>query len=334
MRILFYSTQRYEQPYLERMNDNEYDVVFTNQRLDFDTVYLSRGFDVISIFANDNASAAILNILYSNKVRHIAIRESGYDNVDLEEAKRLKIAVANVPANSPHAVAEHTIALLLALNRKLILSDRQMHSRNFLSDDLVGFDLHGKKVGIIGAGKIGAKLIEILHGFGCTLLVNDINENTSLQKRYGFTYAGLAAICEHSDIISIHTPLVPQTRHIINKNLIETMREGTVLINTSRGACVKTADVIVALESGKLAAYGADVYENEQGVFFQDLSGKDLNDPMLDKLLSFPNVLLTPHQAFATKEALNSIAATTFQNITRWKMDEPSENELFRLEYF
>lgn len=312
------------------MNDNDYDIVFTNKRLDLDTVGLSKGFDAISIFANDDASATILNELYNNKVYHIAIRESGYDNVDLEEAERLQIAVANVPSHFPYAVAEYTVALMLALNRKLILSDRQMHSRNFLSDSLVGFDLHGKTVGIIGLGKIGAKLVEILHGFGCTLLVNDISENIGLQEKFNFRYASLPEICSYADIISLHTPLVPQTRHIINKALIATMKEGVTLINTSRGACVKTVDLIEALESGKLGAYGADVYENEQGLFFHDFSDKIFEDPLLDKLLSFSNVLLTPHQAFATKETLNSMAATTFQNITRWKMDEPSENELFK----
>jgi D-lactate dehydrogenase len=238
------------------------------------------------------------------------------------------MAVACVPLHAVNAVAEHAIALLLALSRKLIISDRSVRNLNFLPDEPVGFDLYGKTIGIIGVGKIGTRIAQILHGFGCNLLGFDINPNVALQQQMGMRYADLSAICSQSDVISINTPLLPQTRYIINKKLIDTMKPGVILINTSRGACVNTEDIIEALASGHIGAYGADVYENEKNVFLKDQIDKDFQDTLLNKLLSFSNVLITPHLAFATREALHSSAATTFHIIDRWKMDNTADQEL------
>jgi len=328
MKILFYSTKDFEQPYLETANDRQEDVVFIKDALSLQTADKAKGFGVISIFTGDDASSAVLEALYKNSVKFIAIRAAGYDNVDIKKAMELGIVIANVPEYSPYAIAEHAVALILALNRKIITADKQVHNQNFTTGNLVGFDLHGKTVGIIGAGKIGSIFIKIMHGFGCRLLAYDIQENKELKKEYGLEYVDLHALCREANIISIHTCLTPQTKYLLNRKLIALMQRGVMLINTSRGGCVNTADVIEGLENGQIGFYGTDVYENERGIFFYNYSGKELKDEMLKKLLTLTNVLITPHQAFATQEALTNIAATTFHNIDCWKKNQRAKNEL------
>lgn len=328
MKILFYSTKDFEQPYFEAANGKKKDVVFIKEALSLLTADKANGFDTVSIFTGDDASYHVLEALYKNGVRFIAIRAAGYDNVDIEKANELGIAVANVPEYSPYAVAEHAIALVLALNRKIITADRQVHNLNFSTSNLVGFDLHGKTAGIIGVGRIGSVFVKIMHGFGCRLLGYDIQENQKLKEMYGLEYVDLPALCREAHIVSIHTCLTPQTKYMLNKKLIGLMQRGVMLINTSRGACVNRADVIAGLETGHIGYYGEDVYENERGVFFHDYSGKEIKDDMLKKLLAMPNVLITPHQAFATEEALTNIAYTTFYNIDCWKKNQPFKNEL------
>jgi len=328
MKTLFYSTKDYEQSFLDASNANKRESVFTSERLSLQTVKLAEGFDAISIFTGDDASAPVLKALFDIGIRFIAIRAAGYDNVDIEQAKELGIFVANVPEYSPYAIAEHAVALILTLNRKLILANKQVHEHNFTTGNLIGFDLHGKTVGIIGVGKIGSIFAKIMHGFGCRILAYDIYENKEAKEKYNLEYVDLPALCREANIISMHTCLTPGTRHMMNKKLIGLMRRGVMIINTSRGACVNTEDIISSLENGHIGYYGADVYENEAGLFFYDHSGKDLKDEMLAKLLAKPNVLITPHQAFATEDALTNIATTTFENIDSWDKGERSHNEL------
>lgn len=328
MKIIFYSVKEYEKPYLEAADKNNHTIMFEQMALSLHTADKAKGFDAVSIFTGDDASAEVLAVLAKNNVKYIAVRAAGYDNTDIKAAAKLGLKVANVPAYSPYAIAEHAVALILALNRKIVLADHNVHLKNFSIENLIGFDLKNKTIGIIGTGRIGSVFAGIMHGFGCRLTGYDIFENISLQEKYGLRYADMDTLCRESDIISIHTCLTPQTKYIINKKWIDIMQHGIMLINTSRGGCINTADVIEGLTAGRIGYYGADVYENEKGVFFHDHSHTEIKDEMLMKLLSFPNVLITPHQAFATKEALSNIASTTFENINCWERRQRCENEL------
>jgi D-lactate dehydrogenase len=328
MKILFYSTKTFEQPYLQQANDYDFDIHFSTLPLSADTVSLAEGFDAISIFTADDASASVVEKLAKAGVNFIAIRAAGYDNVDIDAVNNAGIVVANVPEYSPYAIAEHAVALMLALNRKIIIATEQVKRQYFLLDNLVGFDLHGKTIGIIGTGKIGTVLAKIMHGFGCSILAYDLIKNEELTQQHHVRYVDLAELCSSSNIISIHTPLNQQTKHLISEPFIKIMKKGVMLINTARGGVVKTEDIIAYLENGRIGCYGADVYEKEKGVFFFDRRNDSLNDPQLKKLLSMPNVLITPHQAFATKEALTNIATTTISNINSWKNGLRSGNEL------
>jgi D-lactate dehydrogenase len=333
MKILFYSVKDFEEQYLHTANNGANEIDLTEKALNSDTVELAKGYEIISIFTGDDASAPVLEKLYSIGVKFIAVRAAGYDNVDISKANELGISVANVPEYSPYAIAEHALALMLALNRKLILANSQVHNHDFTVSKLIGFDMHGKTIGIIGTGKIGSTLIRILQGFGCRLLAYDIKENRELEMKYGVSYVPLHILCRESDIISIHACLNPVTKHMIHKDMIYQMKKGVMLINTSRGACVNTEDILHFLENGHIGYYGADVYEKEKGIFFYDWSGKKLDDTMLKRLLSLPNVLITPHQAFATTEALGNIANTTFYNIFGWVHDGKCDNELTDLQH-
>jgi D-lactate dehydrogenase len=328
MKTLFYSTKDFEKHYLEAANTLVQEVVFVNETLSMETVEMAKGFEIISIFTSDDASESVLEILHKNGTKYISIRATGHDNVDIDKANDLGIRVANVPDYSPYAIAEHAVALVLALARKIGVSRKQMQEHDFSINNLVGFDLHGKTVGIIGVGKIGGIFAKIMHGLGCKILGYDIVENKRLTELYTVKYVDLKTLCAQSNIISIHTGLTPATRYLINKNCIEQMQLGTMLINTGRGACVNTKDVLEGLENGHIGFYGADVYENERGIFFNDLSKTELKDEMLKKLLAMPNVMITPHQAFATQEALSDIANTTFYNIDCWSENQHSKHEL------
>ncbi len=328
MRTLFYSTKDFEKHYLEVANTLAEKVVFISEMLTLDTVELAKGFETISIFTSDDASADVLKILHNNATKYIAIRATGHDNVDIDKANDLGMQVANVPDYSPFAIAEHAVALILALIRKINISRKQIQMHNFCISNLIGFDLHGKTVGIIGVGKIGGIFAKIMHGFGCKILGYDIVENKKLTELYGVKFVDLKTLCAQSNIISIHTALTPETKYLINRNCIAQMQLGTMLINTGRGACVNTKDVLEGLENGNIGFYGADVYENERGIFFNDLSKTELKDYMLKELIKMPNVMITPHQAFATNEALTDIANTTFYNIDCWSKNKHNKNEL------
>jgi len=333
MKILFYSTKDFEREYLFKANTGNFVIRMTELALSPETVALSQGFDCISVFTGDDASAPVVEALGEYGVRFIAARAAGYDNIDLAKAKEKGIRVANVPGYSPHSIAEHALALMLALNRKLIIANEQVHHYNFKMNNLIGFDFNKKTVGIIGTGRIGGILAKILNGMGCRLLGYDVKPNEQLTKEFNLRYTDLDSLCRESDIISLHTCLTPATKYIINKERLALMKKNVMLINTSRGGCINTEDLLHYLETGHVGYFGADVYEKERGVFFYDWSNKQLRDDVLKRLLGMPNVLITPHQAFGTKEALDNIAETTFYNITTWANNKNSENELFHFDF-
>jgi D-lactate dehydrogenase len=328
MKILLYSSKDFEKTYLNNENKEQDELVFKKERLSSETASAAKGFEAISIFVNDDTSAAVLEKLHEAGVKIIAIRAAGYDNVDIAKANELGMVVTNVPSYSPHAIAEHAVALLLALDRKLILADRQGHKYDFRIDNLVGYTVHRKTVGVIGVGTIGKVFTKIMHGFGCNLLGYDICEDKAMIEKYGMKYVPLDQLCREADIISLHTPLTPDTKHMINSKLIATMKDGVVLINTSRGGVVNTVDVLDALKSGKMGGFGADVYEGEKGLFFLDHSKEPPHDPELASLLAMDNVIVTPHQAFATAEALTNICTSVFKSIHSWKRELHVHQEL------
>ena len=328
MKVLFYSVKDYEKTFLLEENNGRFDITLVTEALSLQTADIAKGFDAISIFANDDASAPVIAALKKNGIRYIAVRAAGYDNVDITAANETEIVVANVPEYSPYAIAEHAVLMMLALNRKLMLSHEQVSRHDFTVSKLIGFDMHTKKVGIIGTGKIGGIVAKILHGFGCTILAHDAYENQHLMNNYDVHYVGLNTILSMSDIVSLHIPLTKETKYLINEKTIRQMKKGVMLINTARGGVVKTEDVLNALETGRIGYYGMDVYEKEKGIFFYDHSDDKIDDPLLARLMNLPNVLITPHQAFATREALTNIASTSFNSIYNWSINGVSENEL------
>lgn len=328
MKILFYSTKDFEKPYLETCNTQKHIISFTPEPLSITTVEMAKNYDVVSIFTNDDASAPLLKALSAIGVKFIALRADGFDNIDIDAANELGITVANVPDYSPNAIAEHAVLLMLALNRKIVLAEDQVKQKNFTLDKLVGFDLNEKTVGVIGTGRIGKIVCRILHGFGCTIIAYDPDPDQSLRNKYDVHYVALGTVYSLSDIITLHLPLNRETVHMINESTIAQMQRGVMIINTARGAIVNTSEILAALETGKVGYFGTDVYEKEKDVFFFDYSERALEDVTLDRLIKHPNVLVTPHQAFATSEALTNIAITTFQSIDAWTKDEVSPSEL------
>ncbi len=328
MKILVYSSHRFEKAFLEKASQGKHQLEFLVYALSINTVKKSKGFDAILLFTSCDASAEVLDKLFENGVRFVALRSVGYNNIDLEKAKSLGIKVANVPAYSPYSVAEHAVALLMALNRKIILGQKLMAKNDFSLDQLIGFDLHGKTIGIVGTGKIGSAFAHIMKGFGCKLLGYDIVSNKDLISRTNINYVSLEDLCKQSDVISLHCPLNNQTKCLFDKNLFSIMKKGIYFINTARGSVVNTQDLIEAIESKTIAAAGLDVYENEREIFFRNHLNTVIVDEVFDKLRSFPNVLITGHQAFLTKEALIGIAETTFKNINDWENDGKSEYDL------
>lgn len=328
MKVLIYSAKSFEMPYLLAANRGKHKLIFIMESLTSETAMKAVGFDAISIFSNDTASNIILEKLKDFGVKYITLRSVGYDNVNLLTANNLGIKVANVPSYSPYAVAEHGVALLLALNRKLIRSNQQTKQFNFDTTNLIGFDLNNKTVGIVGTGNIGSVMTKIMHGFGCRLIGYDIVENENLIKDYHLKYLSLEQVCKEADIISIHVPLSSETHYLIDDRLIELMKPNVIVINTARGALINTKHIIKALENKQIGALGLDVYEHEKDVFFKDLSDDILKDDMLLKLLAMPNVLLTSHHAYLTKEALTNIADTTIDNLDSWNVKKTCSNEL------
>lgn len=289
---------------------------FLDFRLNAETAPLAKPARAVCVFVNDRLDRPCLEVLAGQGVELIALRCAGFNNVDLAAAKALKLTVTRVPAYSPHAVAEHAVALLLALNRKIHRAYNRVREQNFSLHGLVGFDLHGKTAGIVGTGKIGRIVAQILRGFGMKVLAYDPFPAPEWAQPNGVDYVDARTLAQNSDVVSLHTPLTPETKHLIREETLALMKPGSVLINVSRGALIDTTALIAALKSGQLAGVGLDVYEEEEGIFFEDLSSEVLQDDELARLLTFPNVLITSHQAFLTREALGEIARVTVANLT------------------
>lgn len=328
MKVLVYSAKDFEIENLKKANGEKHKIRFVPEALDSTTAVMAAGYDAISIFSNDDASLVVLEILKELGVKYITLRSTGYNNVSVKSAKRIGLKVAYAPEYSPHAIAEHAVGLLLALNRKLVQANAQVNQYNFVIDDLIGFDLNGKTVGIFGTGKIGSILVKVFHAFGCEVLANDLERNHYLENHYDVVYLPLEEMCRKSDIVSINVPLTYETHHIFDASLLNAMKEGAFLINTARGGIVKTDDLIPVLKKGHLKGYATDVYESERGIFFKDHSKTGIKDGQLKELISMPNVLMTPHQAFATYEALERIAETTIYNLDCWEEGKGCKNEL------
>ncbi|HUH08610.1 MAG TPA: 2-hydroxyacid dehydrogenase [Egibacteraceae bacterium] len=321
MRVAVCSAKPYDKWSLEAANiEHGHDLVFLEPRLTPDTVSLVEGFPAVCAFVNDELSAEVLERLARAGTKLIALRSAGFNHVDVTAADQLGLTVARVPAYSPYAVAEHAVALLLTLNRKIHRAHARVREGNFALNGLLGFDVHGKTVGIVGTGAIGTVFAHIMAGFGCRLIAHDPSPNADCQ-RLGVTYADLGSLLSESDIVSLHCPLAPATRHLIDAAALSAMPRGAMLINTSRGGLVDTAAVISALKSGHLGSLGLDVYEEEEELFFQDLSDTVIADDAFARLQTFPNVVITGHQAFFTAEALAQIAETTLANVTAFERD-------------
>jgi D-lactate dehydrogenase len=288
---------------------------FHDFRLSRETAATAAGADAVCVFVNDVLDRPCLAGLKAQGVRLVALRCAGFNQVDLPAAKELGLAVTRVPAYSPYAVAEHALALLLALNRKIPRASNRIRDLNFTLTGLVGFDLHGKTAGIVGTGKIGRIVAQILRGFGMQVLAYDPFPNREWADQHGVEYVDSVTLARRSDVLSLHVPLTPETRHIIKRETLGLMKPGAILVNVSRGALIDTTALIEALKSGRLGGVALDVYEEEEGIFFEDLSGQVLQDDELARLLTFPNVLITAHQAFLTNEALADIARTTIANL-------------------
>ena len=326
MKIAVFNTKPYDEQFLQPALSS-HEVVFFEPRLSSQTVELAAGFEVVCVFVHDDLDADCLQRLARGGTKLIALRCAGFNNVDLAAAQRLDLKVVRVPAYSPYAVAEHTIGLMLALNRRLPRAYNRVREGNFALHGLLGFDMHGKTAGIVGTGKIGALVARILHGFGCRLLAHDVQENPDCRD-IGVSYVPLDELIRESDIISLHCPLIPATAHIINEAAIDAMRPGVMLINTSRGGLVDTQAVIRGLKSGKIGHLGLDVYEEEDELFFEDLSADVIQDDTFMRLLTFPNVLITGHQAFFTTNALEEIARVTTENIAAYSHGDALANEI------
>ena len=319
-----FDTKPYDREALQRASaGGDIEWRFMECRLSVETAAAATGAQAVCTFVNDRVDRACLEALAKLGVNHVALRCAGFNSIDLAAAQELGITATRVPAYSPYAVAEHAVALLLALNRKIPRANNRVHDLNFSLNGLVGFDLNGKTAGIFGTGKIGRIAAQILRGFGMRVLAFDPFPSPDWANERGIEYTDPRTLAREGDVISLHTPLTPETHHIINAKTLELMKPGAVLINVSRGALIDTTALIAALKSGHLGGVALDVYEEEEGVFFEDLSGQILHDDELARLLTFPNVLITAHQAFLTHEALNEIARVTVANLTALGKGQP-----------
>lgn len=328
MDTVIYSTHKFEKEFLVKANSGNHHLKFLELPLNIETAHLAAGAPAISIFVNDDASEKVLEQLQIAGVKFIALRSAGFNHVNLQKAKQLGMRAARVPNYSPHAVAEHTVALMMALNRKLVRANSRVHELNFSLDGLTGFDMNGKTAGIVGTGMIGQVVARILHGFGCHILAVDKFENHELKMKYNVTYTDHDTLYKLSDIVTLHVPLTPETKYMVNKETIQKMKAGVMLINTSRGGLVNTRDVIAGLKTGQIGYLGLDVYEEEAGLFFEDHSEDILQDDIISRLLTFRNVLITSHQAFLTQTALQNIADATIYNLDCFDKNIDCKNEL------
>ncbi len=329
MKIGFFSAKRYDMQHFNRTNQAfGAQIEYFDVRLCMQTVKLAYGFEVICAFVNDELNDEVLTELAANGTRIIAMRCAGFNNVDLDAAKRLGMNVVNVPAYSPESVAEHTVALMLTLNRKIHKAYQRTRDANFSLEGLVGFNMFGKTVGVVGTGKIGIATIKVLLGFGCKVLAFDPYPNPQVEA-LGARYVTLDEMYQQSDIISLHCPLTAENRHLLNAESFAKMKPGMMVINTSRGGLLNAIDAMEALKLGQIGSLGLDVYENEKELFFEDKSNEVIQDDVFRRLSACHNVIFTGHQAFLTEEALGAIAHTTLSNVQKLLSGERSGNELF-----
>lgn len=328
MQVAVFSTKAYDRSSLEAANvAHGHELMFFEPRLSGNTSALASGFPAVCVFVNDQVDATVLRDLRQQGTRLLALRCAGFNNVDLAVAHELDITVVRVPAYSPHAVAEHTVGLILALNRKIHRAYARVREGNFSLDGLLGFDLCHRTIGIVGTGRIGLIVAQILRGFGCNLLAYDVVPHPA-GTALGVQYVSLEELYAKADIVTLHAPLTPDTYHMIDTSALERMQPGVMLINTSRGALIDTRAVIQALKSGRLGYLGLDVYEEEAELFFEDLSTQMIQDDVFSRLLTFPNVIITGHQGFFTAEALQNIAATTLANITAFERGQGTMHQV------
>jgi D-lactate dehydrogenase len=328
VRVSVYSAKPYDVESLRRANSAAgHDLVFLEPRLSLDTAALAAGSPAVCAFVNDDLSDGVLRRLREVDVGLVALRSAGFNHVDLHVAEELGMTVARVPGYSPHAVAEHAVGLVLALNRKIHRAYNRVRENNFALTGLLGFDLSERTVGVVGTGAIGAVFARIMLGFGCRVLASDPYPDEACRQA-GVRYVDLSVLFAESDIVALHCPLTPATRRLVDASALAQMRDGVMLVNTSRGGLVDTAAVIAALKTGKIGYLGLDVYEEEADLFFEDLSDRVVDDDVFARLLTFPNVLITGHQAFFTAEALENIASTTIGNLSAF---EDGEGPLHRV---
>lgn len=326
MRIAVYSAKPFEQRYLDQANRSAgHELTYIEARLSPGTVELAAGFEAVALFSTDDACKEVVRRLHEGGTRLLALRSAGFNHVDIAEATELGMTVLRVPAYSPHAIAEHAVGLMLTLNRKFHRAYNRVREQNFSIEGLMGFDMHAKTVGVVGTGKIGEVVCRILRGFGCRLLACDPSPSEAC-RALGVEYVDLATLCEQSDIVTLHCPLTPRTYHLIDERALGRLRQGTMLINTSRGKVVDTQALIAALKRGTVGSVGLDVYEEEDNLFFKDLSGEIIQDDVFMRLMTFPNVVITAHQGFFTHEACLAIAQTTIENATGFERGEPQES--------
>jgi D-lactate dehydrogenase len=327
-RIAFFDTKPYDKETFNIVNnDFKFEIKYHKYHLTQETAVLAKNYDTVCVFVNDEVNKEVIEQLYEQGTKLIALRCAGYNNVDFKTAYK-KLHVVRVPAYSPYAVAEHSVALMLSLNRKIHRAYFRTRDANFSLHGLMGFDMYRKVAGIIGTGKIGKVLIDILLGFGMKVYGYDVYKDPELLTKPNFEYVDLDMLFANSDIISLNCPLTKETEYIINSSSLDKMKDGVMLINTGRGKLIKTADLIEALKNGKVSAAGLDVYEEESEYFFEDRSDAILTDDVLARLLTFNNVIITSHQAFFTKEAMQNIAKTTLQNISDFFNEKPLQNEI------
>ena len=325
MKVGVFSVKAYDRTALSRANEragSPHELVFLDARLMRETAALAASFPAVCVFVNDRLDAAVLSTLAAGATRLIALRCAGFNNVEVAAATSLGLTIARVPAYSPHAVAEHTLGLILTLIRKLHRAMNRVREGNFSLEGLLGIELHRRTIGVVGTGKIGETMIQVLSGFGATLLAYDPRVNERCVA-LGARYVPLAELLASSDVVTLHSPLTPGTRHLIDADALARMKRGAFLVNTGRGALVDAAAVIEALKAGTLGGLALDVYEEEERLFFEDHSGDMLLDDVFARLMTFPNVVMTGHQAFFTEEALDAIARTTIENVSAFERGEP-----------
>ncbi len=328
MKVAFFNAKPYDRRFFDAANaGHAHTIHYLEPRLDVNSAVIAAGHDTACCFVNDDASAPVIAQLAKAGVKHLALRSAGYNHVDVAAAEQAGLTVCRVPAYSPHGVAEHAIALMMTLNRRTHRAFNRIREGNFALDGLLGFEMRGRTAGVVGTGKIGESAARILLGFGCTVLAYDIHPSEELRS-LGVRYVTLDDLWPACDIITLHCPLLPATEHLINADSLARMRDGVMLINTSRGKLIDTDAVIDALKTGRVGHLGLDVYEEEEALFFEDRSGDILHDDEFARLLTFPNVLITGHQAFFTRHALQEIAATTLTNLTQLERGEPCPNQL------